>query len=172
MKVRCFISINLPGNIKNEIVKVQNLLPEFTGKKTETENLHLTLKFLGHIEEEKLEELKKRLRKIRSEKFQIVANKIGFFNPRIVWFHLANCEALQKEIDDALDGLFEKEKRFMSHLTIARVKGIKDKKRFLDGLSKIKIKNIWFDVDNFCLMKSQLRRNGPLYSVIEEFPLL
>ncbi len=45
--MRCFISIDLPEKIIQEIKKIQEELPEFIGKKTETENLHLTLKFLG-----------------------------------------------------------------------------------------------------------------------------
>ena len=47
MKVRAFIGIDIPNGIKKEIIKQQNSLPEFFGKKTEPENLHLTLKFLG-----------------------------------------------------------------------------------------------------------------------------
>ena len=41
-----------------EMRKIQEALPEFEGKKTETENLHLTLKFLGEIDETTLEKTK------------------------------------------------------------------------------------------------------------------
>ena len=60
--MRTFIAIDIPDSIKNEIIKIQNSLPEFIGKKTEKENLHLTLKFLGEIDEEKIELIKKELR--------------------------------------------------------------------------------------------------------------
>jgi len=59
--MRAFISLELPEEIKKEIVKIQNKLPEFIGKKTEKQNLHLTLKFLGEVGEEELEKIKKKL---------------------------------------------------------------------------------------------------------------
>lgn len=172
--MRAFISINISEEIRKEIKKVQDLLPEFFGKKTELENLHLTLKFLGEIKEKTVEEIKEKLREIKIEKFKTEIDEIGIFSPnfiRIVWLHMKDCDNLQKQIDNALKNLFEPEKRFMSHLTIARIKGIKDKKRFLQDLEKIKIEKIKFKVDKFYLMKSELTAEGPRYSVLEEYNL-
>ena len=172
--MRTFISINIPEEIKKEIKKIQDSLPEFFGKKTELENLHLTLKFLGETEEKRIEEIKEKLRKIKIEKFKTEIDEIGIFSPnfiRIVWLHMKDCDNLQKQIDAALKNLFEPEKRFMSHLTIARIKKLKDKEGFLQDLKKIKIEKIKFKVDNFCLMKSELTAEGPKYSVLEEYNL-
>jgi 2'-5' RNA ligase len=172
--MRAFISINISEEIRKEIKKVQDFLPEFFGKKTGLENLHLTLKFLGEIKEKTVEEIKEKLREIKIEKFKTEIDEIGIFSPnfiRIVWLHMKDCDNLQKQIDNALKNLFEPEKRFMSHLTIARIKGIKDKKRFLQDLEKIKIEKIKFKVDKFYLMKSELTAEGPRYSVLEEYNL-
>lgn len=172
--MRTFISINIPGEIKKEIKKIQNQLPEFRGKKTELQNLHLTLKFLGEIEEVKIEGIKEKLREIKIEKFATEIDEIGVFSEkfiRIVWLHMKDCGVLQKQIDNALKNLFEPERRFMSHLTIARIKGIKDKEGFLQDLKKIKVEKIKFKVDNFYLMKSELTAEGPNYSVLEEYNL-
>ncbi len=172
--MRCFISIDIPKEIKKEIAKIQDSLPEFEGKMTEIENLHLTLKFLGEIDEEKVEEVKKRLKEINVKSFKTEINSIGVFSERfirIIWLHLTNCNELQKEIDNALKDLFELEARFMSHLTIARVKNIKDKKKFLQELEKIKILGIRFVVGGFKLKKSELKPEGPVYSVLEEYKL-
>jgi 2'-5' RNA ligase len=171
---RCFISVNMPENVRRGIKKIQEQLPEFKGKKTEIENLHLTLKFLGEIDEVKIGEVKEKLREIKIEKFETEIDEIGVFSEkfiRIVWLHLKNCVALQKKIDDSLLGLFEKERRFMSHLTIARVKYIPDKRKFLEELKKIKIEKIRFMMDRFYLMKSELTSEGPRYSVLEEYNL-
>jgi len=172
--MRTFISVNIPEEIRKEIKKVQDLLPEFFGKKTELQNLHLTLKFLGEIKEHKTEEVKEKLREIKIEKFATEINEIGVFSEefiRIVWLHMKDCENLQEQIDNALKNLFEPEKRFMSHLTIARIKKLKDKKGFLQNLKKIKIEKIKFIVDKFYLMKSELTAEGPRYSVLEEYNL-
>ena len=90
---------------------------------------------------------------------------------RIVWVHLAVCDELQKDVDEKLVDLFSKEKRFMSHITIARVKNIKDKKKFVEELKNIKFDKIKFKVDKFYLKESVLRPEGPEYRVIEEYEL-
>ena len=175
MKIRTFISINLPEDVRKEIKKIQDSLPEFEGKKTELENLHLTLKFLGEIDEEMLEKVKEGLGEVKMERFEGEIDKIGFFSPkfiRIIWLHLKNCNELQKKIDDALEGLFETEQRFMSHLTIARIKNIKNKQKFLGQLSRIKIEKRKFVVDKFYLLKSTLTAKGPVYSILGEFDLM
>ena len=58
--MRCFISIDIPKEIRDKIKKIQEQLPEFVGKKTEQENLHLTLKFLGEVDERFLIDIKNR----------------------------------------------------------------------------------------------------------------
>jgi 2'-5' RNA ligase len=169
--MRTFIAIELSGKIKKEIQKIQNSLPEFKGKKTEFENLHLTLKFLGEIDEKTLEEIRKRLREIKLNEFEAEIDSIGIFSERIVWVGIRNCEKLQKEVDEKLEELFEKEKRFMGHLTIARVKNLKNKEEFLEGLKGIEIPKMKFFVTNFNLKKSTLTEEKPVYENIETYKL-
>lgn len=176
--MRTFISIDMPENILEEIKKIQDSLPEFYGKFTEPENLHLTLKFLGEIDEEKVEAIKEKLKEIKLNKFETEIKHFGFFDNvkrgkryGPVWLYLNNCEGLQKEVDEKLSSLFEKEKRFMSHLTIARVKKIDDKKYFLDELKKIEIPKTKFVVDKFRLKMSTLTKQGPVYETLEEYIL-
>lgn len=168
--VRCFISIDIPKEVKEKIAEIQ--LPGFFGKKIKLENLHLTLKFLGEIEEDKIEEVKKRLGEIKFEKLNCEIDSVGFFSPRfvrIIWVHLKGCENLQREIDEKLKGLFEKEDKFMSHITIARVKSLRDKKKFLERLEKIKIPRMEFVIDRFLLKKSVLTPEGPVYEILDVF---
>ena len=176
--MRVFIAIELPEEAKAEIERIQKELKKqnlFEGKLTEKENLHLTLKFLGEIDEAKIEEVKKRLREIKFPAFNAVLREAGVFSEdfvRIVWIKLeGNVTGLQKEVDSALKGLFKPEFRFMSHLTIARVKSVKDKKRLIDYLSSAKIKRIEFPVSGFALKKSELTEKGPIYTDIERFKL-
>ena len=174
--MRCFIALKIPDSVKKEIKKIQDSLPEFFGKKTETENLHLTLKFLGEISEERVDEVKKKLKEIRFKSFDAELGKAGVFSEkfvRIIWMHLIGCENLQKVIDEKMSELgFSLEKRFMSHLTIARVKKIKNKQEFLKELKDIKVKKwVKWKVNEFLLMKSELSPSGPKYSVIQEYGL-
>jgi 2'-5' RNA ligase len=85
--------------------------------------------------------------------------------------HLTNCDKLQEEIDEKLKNLFGKEKRFMSHLTIARVKNIQDKEKFLSDLKAIKVDSMKFTVDKFNLKSSILKPEGPVYEDLQIYQL-
>lgn len=177
--MRVFISIKLSDEAVSEIKKIQKDLKSsglFEGKLTEEENLHLTLKFLGEIDNKKIEEVKSRLNKVKVKNFNARLGEIGVFSEkfiRIIWIKLEGDGVfeLQKQIDEALEGLFGKEVRFMGHITIARVKSIVNKKAFIGFLEKIKVKSLEFAVESFYLMKSELFPEGPVYVALEEFSL-
>jgi len=171
--MRAFVSIDISGNVAEKIGEIQKQLPDFNGKLTELENLHLTLKFLGDVDDYTLEKVKERLKEVRFKKFQVAIDSLGVFSEkfiRIVWLRVNDCTQLQKEIDAALDGLFPEETRFMSHLTIARVKGIKDKEEFLNGIKEIKIEPMRLVVAGFELKESILTGKEPEYKTLEEYP--
>ena len=177
--IRCFIAIDFPKDIMNEIERVQKELGKkkiWQGKLTERTNLHLTLKFLGEIPESKLEEVKKKLAEIKIPQFHSYLGNLGVFTPsfiKIVWIHVISKEILelQKLVDEKLKDIFKPESRFMSHLTIARIKKVKDNKLFLEELGKIKAQNMRFKVDDFVLVKSELTEKGPIYTDLERFSL-
>lgn len=173
--MRTFISIDIPEEVKEEIKKIQEKLPEFKGKKTEFENLHLTLKFLGELNEEEVEDVKNKLREVRFFEIDIGIDSIGVFSERfvrIVWLYVKGTEELQRNVDEKLSELgFEKEKRFMSHLTIARVKEVNDKKEFLNKLKKLNVPRVKFLIKDFRFKKSILKPEGPIYETIGKYSL-
>ena len=176
-KVRAFVSIEFPDEVVKEVARVEEILgkKQFTGKLTELENLHLTLKFFGEIEESKLNEIRKRLRKIEFGKFEANLQRIGTLgkrgNVRIVWIKVAGKEIfdLQKKIDASLNGLFKVEESFTSHLTVARIKYVKDPKDFINYVNSIGLKKVKFSIKSFKLKSSELKPLGPIYGDIELF---
>ncbi|MEK6927227.1 MAG: RNA 2',3'-cyclic phosphodiesterase [Nanoarchaeota archaeon] len=175
---RCFIALSVNEECLKEIIRVQEILSgyKFVGKLIEPENLHLTLKFLGEVSEEKLEKIKLSLAKLKFEEFEGKLGEIGVFNfkgnPKIVQIKIGGKGVfdLQEKIDELLvECGYEKEKKFMSHLTIARLKYVHDKIGFGKYVSGIGVKDIKFKVDRIELIKSELRSPGPVYSVIEEY---
>lgn len=177
--MRCFIALDLPREAINEIKGIQETIRKqnlFIGKFTEDENLHLTLKFLGEIDTETIEKAKKRLQKIKLGSFEVSLGEIGAFSTRfikIIWIKLEGKEIweLQKEIDEKLKDLFVSEVRFMSHITIARVKRVPDKKALLEYIKNITPKKLKFKVSEFFLKKSTLQSEGPVYEDIEKYLL-
>jgi len=167
----------MPDEVVKEIARVQEEAGKkrFDGKMTELENLHLTLKFLGEIDKKKIEEVREKLAGIKFDEIECALGEIGVFshrgNPRLVWVKVngKGIFELQKKIDLELKGMFELEERFMSHLTIARVKYVKDKKGFVDYIKGIGVKKIKFKVGKFYLKRSELKSPGPIYSDLAEF---
>ncbi len=178
--MRTFIAIELPIEAKNEIMRIQKTLWKktlFSGKLTESENLHLTLKFLGEVNDDKIDEIKNKLSEIKVPEFFAEIGGIGVFNKnfiKIIWVKLngKGIWELQKEIDNKLAGMFERERRFMGHVTIARVKNVPDKRCFLEYLKSVTPKKIRFLVKDFALKKSELKPEGPEYSSIESYNLI
>ncbi len=102
----------------------------------------------------------------RSESSQQDAAKEIASNSRAKQF---NIYELQKQIDESLKDSFAPEQRFMSHLTIARIKHVSDKKEFTSSIEKIPVKQISFPLTSFKLLSSELKPLGPVYTTIKEF---
>ena len=178
--MRAFISMDLDKEAKKEVLNLQKELEKsklVKGKLTEQENLHLTLKFLGDVDEKKAEEVKKLLRQIKFRKFNSELETIGTFGDRdvrIIWVKLGGEDVLelQKQIDEQLKNLFKKEFRFMSHVTIMRIKEAPEQKQLNEYLKKLNFKKIKFSVNEFVLNKSTLTKKGPIYEVLEKYKLI
>ena len=168
--MRVFIASDFPEEVKKELARLQDLLPEFKGKKTE--NFHLTLKFLGEVSPETLLQIKSRLQKISFPAFRVHLGEIGIFTPKhvkIILIKLIGAEKLQEAIDNALSPLFKKESRFMAHITLARIKAVGERKDFLEKVSKIKTKWMEFSIDKFVL--KTLSSDAPVYEDLESYNL-
>jgi len=179
-KIRCFVALDLPREAINHIKEIQRLIKKknlFIGKFTEPENLHITLKFLGEINKDKIKQVKERLKKINFKGFETQLKEVGTFSSKynsyvkVIWIKLIGKGLfdLQKQIDKNLKDLFKPEFRFMGHITIARVRKTFDKKMLIEYLKKIKPKKIKFKVDEFFLKKSILSPEGPTYKDIKKY---
>jgi 2'-5' RNA ligase len=143
-------------------------------------NLHVTLKFLGEVAEEKLEGVRSALRQIRSE--QAVALELlglGFFpnekQPRVFWAGMeasANLKTLAADIDGAMKklGVPREQRRFSPHLTLARL----ETRRLPEALRGVIAANAQREfgslrTNEFHLIQSKLRPSGAEYTTLERF---
>ena len=176
--MRLFIAIKIPEEIKDYFCGIQREIVDSKNKirLVNKDNMHLTLKFLGEVQPNKVEILNKNLKEIAFKPFSVNLDAIGIFPSedyiRVVWVGLKPEEPileLQKNIDENLKKLFKKERDFKPHLTIARIKYIEDKKQFVDKLKQITVDNKKIEVNNFKLVKSTLTPKWPVYEDLEVF---
>ena len=178
--MRTFIEVDLPSKIKDYLFQLQKQISNNSAKITwvAKKYLHLNLKFIGGVSEEQLYDLKKKLEQVELNKFKVSLNKIGFFpdsnNIRVIWVGLKpeqDVIKLQQKIDSILINLFPGDQRFQAHLTLGRVKFVKNKKDFVEKFKKIEVDPLEFEIDEFKLMKSTLTKDGPVYEVLEVYKL-
>ena len=146
-------------------------------------NMHLTLFFLGDTEEKLIpeisEELKLELKGIKS--FKLKCKKLGLFkninNPRVLWFGLEKKQALlelKQKVDNVIKsfGYESENKKFVPHLTLGRIKFLKNRK-FLESLvEKYKDQMIQeFKVNEIIFYESKLTQKRPVYSVLNKIML-
>jgi 2'-5' RNA ligase len=184
MRIRCFISIEFPEGLKASIARQTGFLREGEGrdiKWVSPGSLHLTLKFLGYVPEERIEEIGVLLTGAvkGSKPFALQVAGTGVFpserRPRVIWLGIKGPDSLLKlrqSVEDALEKAgFEKgAEAFSPHLTIGRLKSPRPVLGLVSALSTLKetvFGNIM--VGNICLMKSELRPSGSIYTKIEDF---
>jgi 2'-5' RNA ligase len=152
-------------------------------KLVEPENVHITLKFLGDTDEgliNQIEEIIKNAAKGTSP-FEIQLKGSGVFPNqnyiRVMWIGINNGEQIGKisnKIDEQTQELgFAKEKRgFSAHLTIARVKSVKNKDKLLQVIDKYRdVEFGSFKVDSIKLKMSELKSEGPIYTTLKDVKL-
>jgi 2'-5' RNA ligase len=173
--MRCFLAIDLPEDVKEELLRIEReIQPFLIGNFVESKNMHLTLKFLGEVDEPKLKEIRKKLKKIKFKKFKSGLGKFGFFSPssiRVVWISLEPKETVKELYEEIEKALGNKPAGFESHVALVRVKKIEDKRSFLSKTLRVRIKSKGFEVNEFILKKSTLTPKGPIYEDIEKFEL-
>jgi len=175
--MRLFIALDLE-ELKDYFKKLQKQVPaEPVAKLKPVSSFHLTLKFLGEVDKKEAEKIKETLSKIKMPKLKLkLSPNLGVFPSesyiRVVWVGLegnSQLIQLQKDIQKAIPHIRD-DFKFLPHLTLARVKFIKDKKAFKKAIKSIKVEPKEIIIDNFKLIKSELTPKGAVYTDLASFP--
>ncbi len=193
---RIFIAINLEKEIKNilfgwqeEIKKKFSFLEEELGRKivkpVGKENFHITIEFLGYLEEKRIEKLRKVFNSavLRINPFLIHFNEITYSpsekQPRLIWVKGEKSENLSLLRNRIRDVLRENEilKSFenqglLPHITLFRIKQWEWRMIDLEERPEIKKNvNLEIKVNSFEIMESKLKRQGAEYAILEKISL-
>lgn len=176
--MRAFLGIPVTDNLKPKIIKIQDRFSNFDIKLVESKNLHFNLKFFKELENEKVKKLKEILEKISTqfEPFEIEISGIGAFPSknyiRVIWLGVKQgyptFRSLAETIENALESLgFEKNGKFIPHLTLGRVRSGRNKNELLILLRKLEdIKIGRMKIDKMTFFQSKLSPKGPIYEEV------
>ena len=181
---RGFIAAKIDSNKKIESFIGELNSSEAKIKTVEPNNLHITLKFLGDTPVSKQDDIVSALRDVCDgiSSFDISVEGVGVFPKReyvkVVWVGVDEEEKKLEQIALSIEtqmrslGFDSENRKFRSHVTVGRVKFVKDKRSFLrviDSFSDVFFCNQ--RISHILLMKSTLTPNGPVYEIVEKIPL-
>ena len=183
--VRTFISIPVPNEVKSKKNMLYSTLENSPANISwvKNEQLHLTLKFLGHTPETMIENIKSEISKISStiKPFKLLINKTGCFpkreRPRVLWLGIrGNTTALNDlflRVDKEMKkiGFPSLDKEFIPHITLARVKYPQKYTPDISTFLKSSYDPIDFTADRVQFLTSELLPSGTFYTLLGSFPL-
>ncbi len=188
--IRAFIAVELPEGLKKELAELEAQLKKSSPtvvKWVDPNSIHITLKFLGEVSEDNIDELMLAIEESAQgiSPFKLEVSEVGAFpdldHVQVVWVgvtgELDKVLQLQKRIESNTEQLgFPRESRaFTPHLTLGRVRNEakpNDRQRIgklLTNTSFAALHNV--DVNAINLMKSQLTSTGAIYTCIGSIKL-
>ncbi len=176
--MRLFIAIELPDDLKSALDSLGMDVPG--ARWVPPEQLHLTLAFLGEVEEKTAEEVSERLALIDSPSFQFCFSGTGCFpnrrRPRVLWAGLVPSPGLMRLAGRVHGvvlacGIPLEERPFSPHITLARLRfpAAMEVEAFFSMPQKLKLPP--FSVREFTLFQSRLTPSGAVHIPIRTFPL-
>jgi 2'-5' RNA ligase len=190
MDLRLFIAVELPEDWLAALARVQEALRKAgldALRWTRPEGIHLTLKFLGEVPEERLEEIRRAMTRAaaQAQPFALRLGQLGAFGapqrPRVLWAGIAGdlealthlWRALEAEITPL--GFPQERNAFAPHLTLARVPEHAQRdmaKALAEVLPRIALPELSpLDVGEIALMRSLLGPGGARYQRLAAAPL-
>jgi RNA 2',3'-cyclic 3'-phosphodiesterase len=176
--MRVFVGLILQDEIKEELFKLQKSFPRDVAKINwvAKKRLHLTLKFLGEINENEISKVTSVLNEISFDSFEVKLGSLGVFSnndsPFVLWVDLIPNKKiidLQQKVDAELLPLFKSDQKFSPHLVLGRIKLIKHKESFSELVKELKFEKKRFSIKEFYLIQSTLTKDGPKYKILEKF---
>ncbi|KOR27057.1 RNA 2',3'-cyclic phosphodiesterase [Clostridium sp. L74] len=170
--MRVFYAITFHEETKEKLVEYKNVIASNSvkGKFTNKNNFHLTLEFIGEVDEKRLSLLKNVLYKLRQHPKEIIVSHIGLFKRRdkeIIWLGIEENKelmTLQRELRNLLisNGFRVEDRKYKPHITIGR-EIVRQ-----NSIDKNIFEPLHIPIHSIALMESKRINNELVYKPIEE----
>ena len=175
---RLFVALALPDHVRAALSRLRCGFPG--ARWVAEENFHLTLRFIGDVDNRTRDDIAGQLDRVREPGFHLELDSFGCFETRgkvrALWARILASDELfhlQRKIDTALDsaGVTREARKFRPHVTLARFRDAP-----LDGVSRLicdasPFRVSPFPISSFVLYRSFLNRGGPVYRPEIVYPL-
>ncbi|HET8728060.1 MAG TPA: RNA 2',3'-cyclic phosphodiesterase [Alphaproteobacteria bacterium] len=177
--IRLFTALDLPEAVRDRLAMLQSGVPG--ARWIRPENLHVTLRFIGEVDEHVAEDLDASLARAAAPGFDLRLSGVGHFGterkPTTLWVGVERSDALQflhDKVDRALvaAGLTPDDRKFKPHVTLARLRSharVERVGRWLEANALFQAGPI--RIDGFVLYRSHLGSEGSVYEPLVEYPL-
>uniref|UniRef100_A0A7C4D8H3 RNA 2',3'-cyclic phosphodiesterase n=1 Tax=Staphylothermus marinus TaxID=2280 RepID=A0A7C4D8H3_STAMA len=176
--IRVFIAVDISEqSVLNNLIKIRELLVE-TGadlKPVADENLHITIRFIGEVPINIVNNICNEMSKIDYKPFKIKVQGIGVFpsisRPRVIWAGVTEGINELTQIHDSVEKILRKlgippdREKFIPHITLARVRSDRNISKLVKLINSIVTYEFGeFVVNEIVLKRSILTQSGPIYS--------
>jgi len=175
--IRLFVALELPEAVRDRLGMLQGGVPG--ARWAHDDQLHLTLRFIGEVDEGTASDIDAALAQIRAPGFQLALAGVGQFGdakPRALWAGVEKnpgLNHLRDKIEHALvrTGIEPDTRRYAPHVTLARLRN-PDLPKLREFLA---LNALWraepFRVERFSLIASYLTKSGSIYEDQADYPL-
>lgn len=181
--IRSFIAFDVNDeSVRKRMADMQSLLVGTRAnlKLVKPQNIHVTLRFLGNITPNMVERIFEEMNRVQFKPFDVKISGLGAFPhlryPRVVWTGITEGADQLRDVFSQLEprlrnlGFAPDTKGFSPHLTIARVKGGRNKAELVEFINEnADCEFGTIKADCLKLKRSDLTPRGPIYSVLKEF---
>ena len=181
---RVFCAVELPAEVRarfeEHIARLRKSVPDAAASWSRVENIHLTLKFFGNVELDRIPAISAAATRATEQfsNFEIRVGNTGVFprpsRPQVLWIGVddpsGNLSALQKQLETecAAAGFPKEDRAYHPHLTIARLRKPESSRRLADTHLEMTFSPITVPVHDLILFRSELSSKGARYTPISQ----
>lgn len=192
---RIFIAVDISAEAREKAARyVEVLKKEFSDLRVgweKPEKLHLTLKFLGDVDDKLLGELNDALEnsvnklsgfKFDNVDFRLEISGTGVFpnakRPRVLWLGIKDESGVLKRMNEILEteceriGFERENRKFSPHLTIGRIREPQISQKLAARHLQNEFEPVEFDIAEIVIYESKLQPTGSVYTKLKTFELL
>jgi len=184
---RVFCAVELPdvvrARLEDHVRRLQKEVPDAAASWSRVENIHLTLKFFGNVEVNRIEKISAAADRVvrQFSTFQIAVGETGVFprasRPQVLWIGVSDpsgqLSALQTKFENecAAEGFEKEDRAYRPHLTIARLRKPEGERHLAAAHLRMQFETIEVDLKELVVFRSELSPKGSKYTPLSTHQL-